>query len=770
MAALDIAFNPPQFYEEYDGVKMRQLVEELERMHAVLTADTDDEGITSTVDSFNGRYGDIVPIQADYDSFFLTPAEGDALFLTPSEGDAAYAAIGNVVNSFEGRQGTVSAEVGDYADVAETYTVLQTFNADITLDHATAINWIDDAAASVELLQLEGGGSADAYASDVALLMYCEGSDASTTFTDSSPLAATLTYTGNAQIDTAQSRFGSSSILFDGSGDSVLVPYNAEFLTGTGDFTIEYSVRMTTVSGSQTHMNRWETGSNSAWFVWNNGGTLNFYISTNGSSVAYTLTSAGYFTGEEDTWVDVAISKVGTNIYLLKNGVHVTTLTGVSGAVFGGASALRIGAAYNSIQHVTNGHMDNIRFTPGVGRYTTSSYTVVDFADGGGSDFTIGDPAVNLIFDGLTTTFTSDAVAMSGDLTVTGDVLGDNLNISNWDTAYGWGDHSSAGYAASSHNHSASQITSGTFATDRIRTIDVADTRAVDDAPDDFDNAVQFDFKDRSVLGYPGNDSYGGVMTIAPWGDASGGPNYQLAFSNFTNVAALAVRVGDHGATAGDWGDWSSLLTSEPGTLSYRIYDSGHTDYAQFSHDGTDFLLDMTDGSSFRLRGGGASDLMILANDDGSVVLYNDGTSQLATQQMNATGTTSGANVKDHEGTVIDVGFNKLPKFNFNASDTLEATHCGHITGKTNTSSYTLTGPTSSDVDFPVDGVAHVWNLGASANYTISDTSTCTMYYCDGTAAPVDIVGSGTLAPGGMITLWRYSTTAIYITGSGFTP
>lgn len=35
---------------------------------------------------------------------------------------------------------------------------------------------------------------------------------------------------------------------------------------------------------------------------------------------------------------------------------------------------------------------------------------------------------------------------LGGTLSVTGNVTGNNLNISDWDTAYGWGDHSAAGY------------------------------------------------------------------------------------------------------------------------------------------------------------------------------------------------------------------------------------------------------------------------------------------------------------------------------------
>jgi hypothetical protein len=41
-------------------------------------------------------------------------------------------------------------------------------------------------------------------------------------------------------------------------------------------------------------------------------------------------------------------------------------------------------------------------------------------------------------------------------------------NNGNWDTAYGWGNHASAGYASSSHTHSAADITSGKLSNDRL--------------------------------------------------------------------------------------------------------------------------------------------------------------------------------------------------------------------------------------------------------------------------------------------------------------
>lgn len=64
-----------------------------------------------------------------------------------------------------------------------------------------------------------GGGSGDTYFPWVRSLLHFNGSDASTTFTD--VIGHTWTASGNAQLDTAKSKFGSASALFDGTGDYV---------------------------------------------------------------------------------------------------------------------------------------------------------------------------------------------------------------------------------------------------------------------------------------------------------------------------------------------------------------------------------------------------------------------------------------------------------------------------------------------------------------------------------------------------------------------
>jgi hypothetical protein len=73
-------------------------------------------------------------------------------------------------------------------------------------------------------------------------LLHCDGADASTTFTDES--GKTVTPSGNAQIDTAQSVFGGASGLFDGSGDYLTIASNSDLAIGTGKFTIDYRFRL----------------------------------------------------------------------------------------------------------------------------------------------------------------------------------------------------------------------------------------------------------------------------------------------------------------------------------------------------------------------------------------------------------------------------------------------------------------------------------------------------------------------------------------------
>ena len=74
---------------------------------------------------------------------------------------------------------------------------------------------------------------------------------------------------------------------------------------------------------------------------------------------------------------------------------------------------------------------------------SSNSDTLVNFAANAKDVFCTypADKSVFLAADG--------SLTLPGALSATGAVTGSNLNVSNWDTAYGWGDHSTVGYLTS---------------------------------------------------------------------------------------------------------------------------------------------------------------------------------------------------------------------------------------------------------------------------------------------------------------------------------
>ena len=103
--------------------------------------------------------------------------------------------------------------------------------------------------------------SSDPYFSSTKLLLNGNGTNGSTTFTDSSNSSHTVTASGNAQISTTQSKFGGSSMYFDGSGDYLVIAQDTSTdLSGVVDFTIEAWVRPANVSGTRTIFSQWNLG------------------------------------------------------------------------------------------------------------------------------------------------------------------------------------------------------------------------------------------------------------------------------------------------------------------------------------------------------------------------------------------------------------------------------------------------------------------------------------------------------------------------------
>jgi len=104
-----------------------------------------------------------------------------------------------------------------------------------------------------------GGGAVDPYYASVSMLLHFEGTNTSTTITDSSPIALQWTAVGDAAISTTRSKFGNSSLRLNGAGYvrpadmAVADPY---FDLGTGAWTLDMQVWLDNTSGVQTVYSR----------------------------------------------------------------------------------------------------------------------------------------------------------------------------------------------------------------------------------------------------------------------------------------------------------------------------------------------------------------------------------------------------------------------------------------------------------------------------------------------------------------------------------
>ena len=107
----------------------------------------------------------------------------------------------------------------------------------------------------------DAGGPAN-----VVLLVDADGADGATTYTERSVNAAVATFVGNAQLDTAQFKFGTASLLLDGAGDYQSYPDDPAYALGSADFTIEGWVRFASlpaVGDEMTLVSQWSTSTGS---------------------------------------------------------------------------------------------------------------------------------------------------------------------------------------------------------------------------------------------------------------------------------------------------------------------------------------------------------------------------------------------------------------------------------------------------------------------------------------------------------------------------
>lgn len=205
--------------------------------------------------------------------------------------------------------------------------------------------------------------------SNLALLLHMDGTNGSTTFTDSSPLnAKTVAASGNAQISTAQYKFSTASGLFDGTGDYLSTPDHTDFDLSGGIWTVDFWVRGNWSGTGNEGIYFQRTDANNYFSIYvtkaaaGYGLTLSIYAS--GSETVNLATGAGHL--KNTTFHHVEVSEFGNDYRIAIDGDmrwHVEDANrpaNYSGTVYIGCTA-----ASGSPGEYFTGNLDEFR----VGKY-----------------------------------------------------------------------------------------------------------------------------------------------------------------------------------------------------------------------------------------------------------------------------------------------------------------------------------------------------------------------------------------------------------------
>ena len=179
---------------------------------------------------------------------------------------------------------------------------------------------------------------------------------------------------GNSGVVTANSKFGGTSMYFDGSVDCIVSGPN-QYNFGNTDFTVEFWYNK--AGTPQTAGRLFQTRNGDLYSAigiatnstGSNPNSIALSMSSNGSSWDIIDVSSA-FTVSDNTWTHVALVRAGTNFKFYKDGNFQSNFTSSSSLYYSTADSFIIGGQTGTSRSI-NGYIDDFRITANA-RYTAN--------------------------------------------------------------------------------------------------------------------------------------------------------------------------------------------------------------------------------------------------------------------------------------------------------------------------------------------------------------------------------------------------------------
>lgn len=209
-----------------------------------------------------------------------------------------------------------------------------------------------------------------------------EGADSPTAIYDTAPNGDEHVWTvgGNANIDTTLPLMGFGSLLCDGTGDYVTTPAHADFILGSGDFTIHVRFQCTAAGGTQQNIcGQGDSSATSSTLPFRiQRTTANVLFARIGDSLGGTHTITGTTVIDSNTH-HAALVRRGDEIKLFMDGVQEGPTLPFTGTVFAnGTNNLSVGRMGELTTGTFTGRIDEFYMFVGVSLWWESGFTVPD--------------------------------------------------------------------------------------------------------------------------------------------------------------------------------------------------------------------------------------------------------------------------------------------------------------------------------------------------------------------------------------------------------